>query len=190
MTALAVQASAIGLWTISCNSLLKSAFMARKDTITPTLMGLFTLLVNIPLAVLLMGPPLKISTSHVARILLEFRELPGLSWLAMDFKHAGLGLASSAAYLMTFFLLLILLHRRVSIDLSRFRVTTIRSILAAALMVSTLYWLLPPGGLAPWKEISLALPLAGIVYLGTSFLSGSGEVREIFELAARKMRKK
>lgn len=190
MTSLAVQAMALGLWSLSCNSLLKSAFIARKDTVTPTLAGLFTLLVNIPLAILLMGPVTRIPDSTVSAVLAFVRDLPGLSWLAADFRHAGLGLASSSAYLLTSFLLLSLLHRRIGVDLREFRLATLRSLISSMLMIAALYWLVPHYAFAHWQQILLALPLGALVYLAASRLLGSCEVPEIARLISSRILKK
>ena len=56
MTAAAIRALALGLWATSCYSMVMRAFIAKKDTITPTCIGIGSLLVYLVSALLLMGP--------------------------------------------------------------------------------------------------------------------------------------
>lgn len=99
----------LGLWAISCYSMLARAFMASKDTKTPTKVGLITLIVNIILALVLMGPIQSESNGPLLQLVAALRSFSG----NINLGASGLALASSGSNLFSF-LLLYSMHRRKS----------------------------------------------------------------------------
>lgn len=104
-TALAVKAYAVGLWTVSCHSMLARAFIARKDTLTPTLVGVVTLAFTLVLSLLWMGRLSGAPDAGSAVFISALQRSVYISFLAMDLGHAGLALASSASSLIGFVVL-------------------------------------------------------------------------------------
>jgi putative peptidoglycan lipid II flippase len=97
MTASAIQALALGLWSTSCHSMVVRAFMARKDTITPTLIGVVSLLIYVSSALALMGPIAE-SPSHTASLISSLQRLVVQVIPLNEVRgHVGLALASSIA---------------------------------------------------------------------------------------------
>ena len=109
MTALAVQATAFGLWGISCSSMVIRGFIAHKDTKTPVLIGIITLLINVLISILIMGTPTEDTTSFIARTIIYFQNIFGVH---LSFAHVGLAIATGLASTITLLLALILLDRR------------------------------------------------------------------------------
>lgn len=97
MTAGAIQALALGLWSTSCHSMVVRAFIARKDTITPTLIGVCSLLMYVTSALVLMGPITDSASGVATTISALQRLLVGLIPFHGALGHVGLALASSIA---------------------------------------------------------------------------------------------
>jgi len=109
MTALATQAMCFGLWGVSAGSMVMRAFIARKDTVTPAIIGAGTLLLNIFISVALMGPPE--TSGSAAAFLLSVQQMLGIG---LDYGHVGLALATGLAATLTLAPALVVLDRRSS----------------------------------------------------------------------------
>lgn len=83
-TAQAVKMYSIGLWAVSCHSMLVRACVARKDTKTPTIIGVIILISTVIFSLLLMG----------------------------QMGHAGLSLASAITFYIATILLGIIVHNK------------------------------------------------------------------------------
>ncbi|MEJ2589678.1 MAG: murein biosynthesis integral membrane protein MurJ [Deltaproteobacteria bacterium] len=107
MTNYALLCYALGLWAFSANRIIISAFYALQDTKTPVKVAVITVMINLGLSLLLMGP----------------------------FKHGGLALALSLASLIQFCLLMLLLKRKIDLgDMRPVYLSWLKSTLAAAVM--------------------------------------------------------
>lgn len=99
MTAAAIQAMALGLWASSCYSMVMRAFIAKKDTVTPTFIGICSLTVYLASALTLMGP-VKSSSGTVASLIVAIQGALYSIFPTMSAQgHVGLALASSISAL-------------------------------------------------------------------------------------------
>lgn len=98
MTAMCVQGLSLGLWAVSCHSLLIRALNARHDTKSPMLIGTFSLILSIFIAVALMGRPLAGEDSLIVKYLVELREFFEHLGIAQSLGATGLCIASSLAF--------------------------------------------------------------------------------------------
>ena len=167
--AFALQFYAIGLVAHSVVEIVVRAFYALHDTLTPVLVGVGAMALNILLSLLWIG------------------------WLG----YGGLALANSVATGIEMFVLVWLLGRRLGkIDLRALGESLFRSGLAAAGMGGALFlwlgWLtgqtafvalLPPG----WMAGLSGILLSGLVYTGLSLLLGNRELRGFATLLPRRM---
>lgn len=98
-TSHALQALALGLWATSCHSMIIRAFIAKKDTRTPTVIGACSLMIYLCASLLLIGP--LAPHIHPSRLVSLIRNLQTsliyISPLSADLGHVGLALASSIA---------------------------------------------------------------------------------------------
>lgn len=166
--AFALQFYAIGLVAHSVVEIVVRAFYALHDTLTPVLIGVGAMVLNILLSLLWIG----------------------------GMGYGGLALANSGATAVEMVVLVWLLGRRLGrIDLAALGSSLLRSGLAAAgVAAALLFWL---GWLAGIPELNGLLPagwvaglggllLAGLVYLLLSLLLGNQELRSFTALLGRR----
>ncbi len=162
MTARALFYFGIGLWAIAGVRIIAPAFYAVKDTKTPVKMGVVSLLANVGLSLILMGP----------------------------LKHAGLALANSLASMINVCLLLVWLRRGIGeIDWARTIRSLIQVAVASIVMGWVAYWVV---GKASWvspghwggKIFFLAAGItAGVfTYISISYLLRNGELSFLMEM--------
>jgi putative peptidoglycan lipid II flippase len=96
-TSLAVKAYALGLWAVSCHSLIVRAFIAKKDTRTPTLIGIGTLIISLLSAVILVGSNFTNQDSSLAAFVFYAQNILKNFIPIQNLAHSGLALASSIA---------------------------------------------------------------------------------------------
>ena len=180
MTSRCVQGLALGLWAVSCHSLLVRALNARHDTRSPMLIGLVSLFFSILVAVLLMGRPLSGQTSFIVQhivILRDFFEQLGVN---ISMGAVGLCLASSIAFTLSLLLAWWMVHRSArsnggDITWSPFVRSSIKSMLTVSIACA--------GTLFFSAEMQLQLPYRLIVFcLLLSFSSVAVQQRELFEI--------
>ena len=98
-TSHALRALALGLWATSCHSMIIRAFIAKKDTRTPTIIGACSLMIYLCASLLLIGP--LAPHIHPSRLVSLIRNLQTsliyISPISADLGHVGLALASSIA---------------------------------------------------------------------------------------------
>ena len=151
MTALAVQTLTLGLWAVSCHSMLIRAFLAKKDTITPTVLGLISLVITFLLCLIFMGPPIK----GEAEWILSLQKLPYISDLTVNYRHAGLGLASSISGYFVFIVTFVLVSRKHSIKFPMFIRSSIKALLACGIASVVSKSLVLPE-MPTWQQVCLA----------------------------------
>ena len=166
MVGYALQFYALGLVAHAAVEIAVRAFYALHNTWTPVAVGVAAMLLNIGLSLLWVG----------------------------SLSFGGLALANTTATTLEMAALLWLLHRKMGgLQAKRLGATVIRSLVATAIMAGALgIWLTMLAG--PWARASVAalggFALAGIVYLGTSALLRSEELRPALRLlAARRPRR-
>lgn len=162
LTAQALLYYGIGLWAIAGVRILVPAFYAVQDTKTPVKMAVVSLLANVGLSLVLMGP----------------------------LKHAGLALANSLASMINVCLLLVWLRRGIGeIDWARIIRSLIQVAVASIVMGWVAYWVV---GNASWvspghwggKIFFLAAGIAAGVftYISISYLLRNGELSFLMEM--------
>lgn len=184
-TAQAVQTLAVGLWGASCHSMVVRAFMAQKDPRTPTVVSVITLVLGFLLAVMFMGPlhtpadgP---ASAAIGVVQSQFTE----SGLALSLGHAGLGLASSIAGTIAFFVLAATIHRRrVGIVWRPFFSATVRALLASGAMAAALIFTGIPG-LPPLYAVIAGSTLGAATFIASGAALRMSEVREGVALIRR-----
>jgi putative peptidoglycan lipid II flippase len=141
-TALALQALCYGLWAASCHSMLVRAFIARRDTVTPSMIGLGALIVNLCVSLLLMGPiALHGANQGITSWLASMQQgLYSVGPFSGNLGHVGLAAASSISALSSLVLVALLFHARIGdFPWSTFTSSLARSLCASLAMVFAIY---------------------------------------------------
>ena len=185
MTSYALKALAVGLWATSCHSMLVRAFIARKDTITPTLIGLCSLAVTVIVSLLLMGP-IENPSGAIASWLAQFQNslIVTLRWSA-QIGHRGLATASSTAAFVSFALVLSLFAARIgNVPWRPFLASTARALISSLAMVLVLNALIEalPSALT---ACLVGIPAGCLVYALASVLTRSPELAETLAIGKR-----
>lgn len=166
MTASAVLYYGVGLWAFSAVRIVVATFYALKDTRTPVIMAIISVIANIALGVLLMGP----------------------------LKHGGLALAVSLASMVNLCLLVFYLKRRLGILGWRTIAASIRKTVIGSLVMGIVVWAMA-GWLIPSASVAFFRLLFGLVltiltgvafYGGVSFLLKSPECESVLAFFRRK----
>ncbi len=138
MTALAIQAMAIGLWGVSCSSMVTRGFLALKDTKTPLYLGIVSLALNLAISVILMGA--VSGDTNAAQIISFIQAIFAKVGLQFNFGHVGLAFANGFAATCILLLSLFLLNRRLTgLTWKPFITAAIKTIAASALMLGCIY---------------------------------------------------
>ena len=170
LTAEALLYYAVGLWAFSGVRIVVSAFYALQDTKTPVKIAVVSLVVNIFLSILLMGP----------------------------MRHGGLALATSLASGVNLICLIIALRRRLGrIGARSILQSVLKSTVCAALMACVIAlvgsWIGPNGSGSTWCLLAWVLGCVGggsILYGGCAFLLRSPELGAVVEMAKASLHKK
>lgn len=180
MTSAALQGLSLGLWAVSFHSMIVRAFIARKDTVTPTIVGCITLISNLVLSLLLMGrlPDSGVGitsiVSSVQNSMLQFFPI------YPELGHIGIALASSLSSFISLSILLMFYEKKIGIFPTQIVLSTIvRSCAGIAALLYTVQ-LLQPFLQNPLNKIILCSLGGGCSYLATQFILRSKEVDEIY----------
>jgi putative peptidoglycan lipid II flippase len=168
-TAEALLYYSLGIWSIVGVRIVTAGFYSMQDTKTPVKIAAVAVAANIIFSVILMQP----------------------------LKHSGLALANTLASGLNFFLLFILLRKRlVTIDGRRILSSFGKSVIASAMM-GTAAWFFLQG--TPWHThgdtLQKALYLSGVIiscivfYLGIIFLLKSEELNSLIVMVRKKLGK-
>ncbi|MDC0358653.1 murein biosynthesis integral membrane protein MurJ [Oligoflexia bacterium] len=177
-TALALKAGAIGIWGVSCHSMVARAFIARKDTKTPTAVGVFSLVVSLTCALLFMGAPVAGQDSWLFDIIIGAQAILSDHLFSTDLGHAGLALATSIASTTAFFVLALLIQRRLkTIKWDAFFIATLKSLAAAlgmllCLSAATSYVT------RPFFQLLIGIPTGIVSFSVFSLLLKNREIHE------------
>ncbi|UCG79826.1 MAG: polysaccharide biosynthesis protein, partial [Desulfobacterales bacterium] len=169
LTAEAVLYYAVGLWAFSGVRIVVSAFYSLQDTKTPVKTAVVSLVANVVLSLLLMGPML----------------------------HGGLALATSLASSVNLTLLILALRKRLgrigarSIFQSVFRSTVCAAVMGSVIGMVGL-WAAPRCGNSTWYLLIWVLGSVGagaIVYGAVALLFRSQELRAVVDMVRTSLRK-
>jgi putative peptidoglycan lipid II flippase len=158
-----------GLWSISGTKLVAPVFYAMEDTKTPVFVGIVAFLVNLIASLALMGEINLESDSAgmMTRMIASASVRIGL----VPLGHGGLALATTISSLCNFFVLLLILHRRLEgIPLREVAQSFLRNFISTLLMALPLLWIV---GQVDWTGTGIAtylkaLILACLISLGLS----------------------
>lgn len=188
-TSQALQALSIGLWASSCHTMLVRAFIARKDTTTPTFIGICALTVNICASLILMGPLVPgDGTHHLIRYLRNAQI--SLSYLApwnLSLGHVGLALASTIAAYSSLILVIVFFVTKIKhFPWLIFVSSTGRSLIAAGAMICLIEWT------NTWWTSALVGCIMGIIvgvtsYIGVCALLRSQELNDSLFVIQKKL---
>lgn len=186
-TALAAQAFSVGLWAVSCHSMLVRAFNAQKDTKTPTMIGVVTLCVQLFLSVLFMGPP--VPDGVFTRFIIDLQNSLGSVLFKLQLGHAGLALSSSLTFFCSATFLAFILTRRIpSIEWAPFVRSSSQGLIAALLTgagLSLIHIWIPK----PVVFLLMGLPVGVAAEIILLYLMRSRELVETCVTVKRKMRR-
>jgi putative peptidoglycan lipid II flippase len=177
-TAQAIKALAFGLWATSCHSMITRAFIAKKDTVTPTCIGACSLIVGLIASLTLMGP-LSSEGGHL---------LQALHWLqtllfrffetGASLGHVGLAASSSIAAAASLILIVIFFCTRLGeFPWQAFMASMSKATCAAFGMVAAIYGI-QQLTLSPLTNCALSITTAVVVYILVSFTLRSAELLE------------
>jgi putative peptidoglycan lipid II flippase len=158
-----------GLWSISGTKLVAPVFYAMEDTKTPVFVGIVAFVVNLIASLALMGEINLESDSPgmMTRMIASASVRIGL----VPLGHGGLALATTISSLCNFFVLLLILHRRLEgIPLREVAQSFLRNSISTLLMALPLLWIV---GQVDWTGTGIAtylkaLILACLISLGLS----------------------
>ncbi len=159
-----------GLWSISGTKLVAPVFYAMEDTKTPVFIGIIAFVVNLVASLALMGEIQLEGDS--GGILTRMIASASVSIGLVSLGHGGLALATTISSLCNFFILLLILHRRLEgIPLGEVAHSFLRNLISTLLMAIPIFWL---AGKVDWTGSGLpmywkALILAGLIIIGISF---------------------
>jgi putative peptidoglycan lipid II flippase len=169
LTAEALLYYAVGLWAFSGVRIVVSAFYALQDTKTPVKMAVISLLVNIELSILLMGP----------------------------MRHGGLALATSLASGVNLTLLILALRKRLGrIGAHDILGSVLKSTASAAVMGCVIgfltSWAIAKYGGSTWYLVVWVLgsvAAGSLLYGACAFLLRSRELVAMVDIVRRNLRK-
>ena len=183
-TAAALQAYCFGLWGVSGYSLAIRGFIARKNTVTPTMIGVFSVVTGFLIAVVLMGPAEGDRTGWILSIVAPLQEFLGTRHVNA-LGHVGLALGSGLASTISFGLIIgILSIKHNYIRWTPFILATMKSLVAGALMIVGLMFFARLE-LGVWIELAVGMPLGVGIYCLVSMLLRSLELQETFKLVRK-----
>jgi len=193
LTAQALVAFTVGLWSLSIVRILVPAFYAMNDTRTPVLTAAASFVTNMCCSLMFMGPVPVRGESVLA---------DGIAGLAsvlavVNLRHAGLALATSVAATVNLVLLVTVLRQRLDgLAMLSLLSSLVRSLAAALVMVVPVRWLAgcvdwtEPGQLAVKLGTLLAAVCLGMAVFGTvAYLLGGEDVGRISRFLRDRLRR-
>ncbi|MFO7932005.1 MAG: murein biosynthesis integral membrane protein MurJ [Desulfosalsimonas sp.] len=165
LTAYALFHYSVGLWAFSSVRILVSTFYALQDTKTPVKMATYSIIANIALGVILMGP----------------------------FSHGGLALATSLGSMINFILLAAVLQRRMGgLHWKMIVVSAARTVVCSTVMGAGLLWghrAFPPDYKGPdlylLAYVFTAVTAGVIIYLACCAVLQRGEMKSFISMVKR-----
>lgn len=177
-TALAVKMFSLGIWSISCTSIGMRAFLAKKDTKTPCVIGIATVFVTAIASLYLMGALDSNGSNLIVGFVVSVQQVLHSVWAGCTLQHSGLALASSIGATFSFLVSIQLIGRRHnSFNLTPFvKATAISANATLGMCWGLTYWVssFPPS----FFSIVAGLLVSAVIYLGLSFVLRSRELKD------------
>jgi putative peptidoglycan lipid II flippase len=191
LTAQALSAFAVGLWSVAMVRLIVPAFYALQDTRTPVVTAATAFVVNCGSSLLLMGVVAPTGESRIADAIAVVTQHVSV----LSLQHAGLALATSIAASVNLVLLAAVLRRRLgSLDIADLSRSFARSLVAALAMIPAVRYI---AGLTEWSQrgqllvhatvLIVAVGVGVLIYLLASFILGAEEVRVVTRLLRQRL---
>lgn len=178
MVTIAVQAYSLGIWGSSCHTVMIRAFIAKKDTKTPVLIGLASLVMTASFSLIFIGPIAYVKESTLSHWL-SFAQGHSIigDWASQfNLQHGGIALSSSLASTITLLVTAWALKlRHQDLDLGRFVTASIKTILAAILTIGV-----TQTAIAQVSSISAPLQIIGSIGVFIVF-AGALKISELHE---------
>jgi putative peptidoglycan lipid II flippase len=183
MTAFALRALTVGLWSVSLVRILIAAFYALGDTRSPVYTASVAFAANLLFSLMFMGPVADPEGSSVIGLIASLTAQLGI----VDLRHAGLSLATSLAATVNLLLLGILLMRRLGrIEIRSLGVSMSRSMIAALVMglvvhrvAAAIDWNTAGQVAAKAACLGAAIGCGGVVYGLVSWIFGAPEIATV-----------
>lgn len=190
MTALALRALSVGLWSVSLVRILVAAFYALGDTRTPVYTASVAFVANILFSLMFMGPV----SNELGSALIGAIASLAQSFAVVDLRHAGLSLATSLSATVNLVLLGTLLALRLgSLELRVLAGSVGRSCIAALIMGFVVYQV---AALVDWSEagrvsvkaaaLGATIGCGGLVYGAVAWLVGAPEVQALRQFVVQR----
>ncbi len=189
MTAKAVQAYAAGLWAISSYGILARTFIARKDTVTATLTGIASLLINLLISLVCIGP-LAAEAGLLRTVQLQLTSfIPAIS-----LGHVGLSLASALASNFSFLILAFLSSKHFGTDTNNhwknYLMTSWLSLTVALIVGGIFAYIKTISLLAPVWQVMFSAGFGSVIFLSACYILKIREASQIFSLIQKTIRRK
>lgn len=187
-TSRAVQAYALGLWAMSCHSMVARGFIAQKDTVTSTLTGVLSLFLTVTFSLLFIGD-LSPQAGTMYQVVSALRA-PLISVApTLALGHAGLALASSISATVAFLTLSLLFHKRLGgIDWKPFAIGTLKTAIASAVMCGVILALVSVIKTTE-LQLAVAIPMGMSAFALSCLVFKSAELNETVRMLKRYIRR-
>ena len=181
MTIQAIQATSLGLWGVSFYTIINKAFLAKKDTSTPAILGTVTLLLSFIFSLFFMGA-IKVSELNlVGQTIADLQKIISNLFPVFSLGHAGLPLASGLAMTLTMVLSYFLLTRKYSAPpIQDLLPSFLKSSLASIGMAGSLYYTINFFS-DPWLQLSLGLIHGLISFFLIALIAKSTEAKQTLD---------
>jgi len=191
MTAMALRAFAVGLWSVSLSRIVVSGFYALGDTRTPVRAATVALVVNGVCSLMCMGPIQVDAPSRAVALLARAAEVLAV----LHLRHAGLALATSVSATVNLVLLWRALSRRLGgTGFGSLSASLARSVVAAVAMAPPVLF---TASLVSWSGRESTSVQAGVlmmavaagvaVYGAVSYALGGREVQGMIAVLRRRI---
>lgn len=187
-TSHALKALALGLWASSCHSMIIRAFIAKKDTTTPTGIGFVALILNVCASLLLIGP--LAPDTHASRLVSLIRNLQTSLLYVCPFSahlgHVGLALASSIAAFGSLILVVTVFTIKIrQFPWRGFLVATTKSLVATLVMMLGITYSIGTTE-SPLLQCLYGSCAGSVIFLVTSYLLKSKELLDALATIKRR----
>jgi len=175
MIALALSAFSLGLWPISCQSVLIRAFIAKKKTTIPAIISVIAISANIVLAISLMGPPNAGTDQILGQCVAWLYATMPLGQLG----HVGLALAGTIASVLSLVMSYSLLSTvGIHLPLRPF-LKPLASTILATLAMSAFIWGLLSMQLSDLALLCVGVPTSILIFGTLASVLGIPEARTL-----------
>lgn len=177
-----LQAYALGLWALSAQSILVRAFLAHRNAKFPAIVSSVSMVVNVLLTFILMGPPVILPSSQWGQFIYQIQ----MNLYQFSFGHVGVALSGSiAACIALVWMSLSLKPIGVLLEFSKLFQCIAKASIAATIMAGLILLLQGRMDNAPLLLV-ISLPTAILIYFAALKAMRCVEVDEMLEVFLRR----